>query len=145
MNRRPKRVLVLLAIPAIWLMLSFAEIPPTKIAVVDVYIQTFVINGHPVNQFTDEKGATHISNKVFYLNTVDKGTMGGPVRYRFFLEHVNLTSPESKDSLPKYVLEGPPVFAGSKAEMIDSASVAAMAPEIFSQLPATFTNPRHSN
>lgn len=136
---------MLLAISATWLMLSFAEMPPAKVGVVDVYIQTFVINGQPVPQFTDDKGSVHVSNKVFYLNTVNKGTMGGPVHYRFFLEHVNLTSPESKDSMPKYVLTAPPVFAGSRAEMIDSASVAAMAPEIFGQLPATFTNPRHNN
>ncbi len=132
----------------LWLVILFLGMPvayamaPPKIAVVDVFIQAFVINGKEAPQYTDEKGATHYSKKEYYMVTAAKGAIGGPVRYRFFLEQVNFTSPEGKDSLPKYILTGPPVFQSSKAEMIDSAEVAKMSPEIFGKLPGSFTNPK---
>jgi hypothetical protein len=114
-----------------------------KVGVVDVYIQTYAVNGQDAPSYTDEHGNLHESGKEYYLSTAVKGTMGGPVKYRFFLEHVNLTSPESPDSTHrKYDTDNPPVFQSSKAEMIDSAGAAGIAPGIFSKLPDTFTNPK---
>jgi hypothetical protein len=112
-----------------------------KVGIVDVYIETYVVNGIEATSLTDVSGNEHISGKDFYLRTAVKGTMGGAVKFRFFMERVNLTIPECPDSLPKYKFDPdkPLTFKDSYAEMIDSASVP---PEIFAKLPTTFTNPR---
>jgi|GEM_PF-3015263 hypothetical protein len=143
--RPARRIIVILVFAFLTLAPCFAFTHlGSHVAVVDVYIQTYVVNGQAAPSYKDERGNMHYSGKDFYLNTVDKGTMGGPVKYRYFLEHVNMTSPEAPDSThTKYDLNAAPVFQDSKAEQIDSASVAAFSPEIFGKLPSAFTNPHH--
>jgi len=121
---------------ALSILFSFAFIQGNKqkIAVIDVYIQTYTVNGQPVPSYTDGHGNQRLSGKDYRLQVLTKGTVGGPVHYRYFLEHVSLVSPE--DSLSKYNTTAPPDFKESYAEMIDSASVA---PEVIADLPKTFT------
>lgn len=121
---------------ALSILFSFAFIQGNKqkVAVIDVYIQTYVVNGQPVPSYTDGHGNQRMSNRDYRLQLLSKGAVGGPVHYRYFLEHVSLVSPE--DSLSKYNTSAPPEFKESYAEMIDSASVA---PEVIADLPKTFT------
>jgi hypothetical protein len=131
MYKRLKKVLVVwLFIQAISLPLSSGKGNGEKVAVVDVYIQTYIINKRDTTQYTDDKGATHYSKHDYYLSTAVKGSMGGPVKYRFFMEYVNMSMRDPTQ---------PPLFKDSHTEMIDSAAVL---PDVYRQLPSTFTNPR---
>jgi hypothetical protein len=132
MNARLKRVLfALLLVQALFLPAVLGRGNGDRPGVVDVYIKTYIINKRDTTQYTDEKGTTHYSKRDFYLSTAARGTMGGPVKYRFFIEYVNLSMRDPAM---------PPLFKDSYAEMIDSATVL---PEVLRQLPSTFTNPRH--
>jgi hypothetical protein len=105
-----------------------------KVGIIDVYIQTYNLNRRDTTGYVDEKGVSHVSGKEFYTVITVHGTPGGPVHYRFFLEHVCLSMQE--DSVSKYSAAYPPIFISSRAEMIDSASVSR---DIISRLPSTFT------
>ena len=133
-----KRLMIyaLLAAP----LLAYAP-PYNKVAVVDVYILNYVINGKLAPTYTDDNGTVHVSGHEFYTSTVVHGTMGGAVKYRFFLESINLTYPPGDTMTTKFNMAGPPMFKNSSAEMIDSASVA---PDVIAKLPPTFTNPENS-
>jgi len=124
---------------ALCIVFSFAFIQQAnkqKVAVIDVYIQTYTLNGKAVASYKDGHGNDRVSNRDYRLEIKTKGTVGGPVHYRYFLEHVSMVSPE--DSLSKYKVDPdiPPDFKESYAEMIDSASVS---PDVINDLPKTFT------
>jgi hypothetical protein len=111
-----------------------------KVGIVDVFIESYVINGREAPSYTDAHGNNHVSGHDFYMVTVVKGTMGGEVKYRFHIEKVNLAYPEQDggDSASHYNFGAAPEFKGSTAELVDSTAVP---PDISARLPSTFTNP----
>ena len=103
--------------------------PKSKTWVVDIFIQTYYVNGKPVDAYTDNKGNTRHSWTFYYAKTVKKGDDGQAVQYRFNLETVNL----------KMTKENSLVFKNSSSELIGQEHK-DLIDILVNQLPVAYTS-----